>query len=69
MGPMGQKKIPPQGYICFRCGQSGHFIYDCPTNGDPAFNFNRKVQPQMNLGIPKIFLKPNAVGYEYQPNE
>lgn len=31
-------RAPPPGYVCFRCGMFGHFIYDCPTNGDPTFN-------------------------------
>eukprot|EP00112_Aurelia_sp_Birch-Aquarium-sp1_P009443 Seg2073.1 transcript_id=Seg2073.1/GoldUCD/mRNA.D3Y31 product="E3 ubiquitin-protein ligase RBBP6" protein_id=Seg2073.1/GoldUCD/D3Y31 len=31
-------KIRPGGYICFRCGQPGHFIRNCPTIGDPRFN-------------------------------
>ena len=24
---------PPPTYRCYRCGQQGHFINQCPTNG------------------------------------
>ncbi|XVF46805.1 hypothetical protein PTKIN_Ptkin03bG0057800 [Pterospermum kingtungense] len=37
----GQFKIPPQGYVCFRCKVAGHYIQHCPTNGDPNFDFER----------------------------
>lgn len=32
---------PPSGYVCHRCGQPGHFIQHCPTNGDPAYDLKR----------------------------
>ena len=32
---------PPPGYVCHRCQQPGHFIRNCPTNGDPAFDGRR----------------------------
>ena len=34
-------------------GWVGHFINNCPTNGDPSFDKVKK-----STGIPKIFLKP-----------
>jgi protein MPE1 len=46
---------PPPSYICFRCGQKGHYIANCPTNADP--NFNRP-KIRKTTGIPKTFLKP-----------
>ncbi|KAF1984383.1 DWNN-domain-containing protein [Aulographum hederae CBS 113979] len=47
------RELPP-GYICYRCLKKGHFIQDCPTNGDPnhvKFNVKR------TTGIPKSFLQ------------
>ena len=35
------KRTPHEGYVCRRCGVPGHFIYDCPTNGDPNYDFKR----------------------------
>lgn len=29
-----EKQAPPEGYICKRCNQSGHFIRDCPTRDE-----------------------------------
>ena len=46
---------PPLSYICFRCGQKGHYIANCPTNADP--NYNRP-KIRKTTGIPKTFLKP-----------
>ena len=43
-GRMGfglDKRTPHEGYVCRRCGVPGHFIYDCPTNGDPNYDFKR----------------------------
>ena len=37
-----QIKTPPAHYVCHRCHQKGHFINQCPTNGDPNYDFVRK---------------------------
>ena len=29
----GLMRPPPPNYICYRCGQKGHWIKLCPTNG------------------------------------
>lgn len=46
---------PPPNYVCFRCGQKGHYILNCPTNTDA--NFDRP-RIRKTTGIPKTFLKP-----------
>lgn len=46
---------PPQGYICHRCGEKGHWIQACPTNSNP--NFDNKPRIKRTTGIPKMFLK------------
>jgi protein MPE1 len=43
------------GYICYRCGEKGHWIQLCPTNDDP--NFDNKPRVKRTTGIPKSFLK------------
>jgi len=48
-------RVPPPSYICYRCGQPGHFIHHCPTNGDPNYDFHKVKKP---TGIPKSFLTP-----------
>ncbi|WUR02823.1 E3 ubiquitin-protein ligase RBBP6 [Vairimorpha necatrix] len=49
------KAAPPETYVCFRCGNKGHFIQHCPTNEDKAFDIARIRKPS---GIPKDFLIP-----------
>lgn len=46
---------PPAGYICYRCGEKGHWIQVCPTNDDP--NFDNKPRVKRTTGIPRSFLK------------
>jgi protein MPE1 len=46
---------PPTGYICYRCGEKGHWIQVCPTNDDPSFD--NKPRVKRTTGIPRSFLK------------
>jgi len=46
---------PPQGYICYRCGEKGHWIQSCPTNDNPEYDNRPRVK--RTTGIPKSFLK------------
>ncbi|KAI1764133.1 DWNN domain-containing protein [Hypoxylon sp. FL1150] len=46
---------PPNGYICYRCGQKGHWIQVCPTNDNPEFDNRPRVK--RTTGIPRSFLK------------
>ena len=46
---------PPPGYICYRCGEKGHWIMECPTNNDPTFDGRPRIK--RTTGIPKSFLK------------
>jgi len=49
-----QRGDPPPGYVCHRCHVSGHWIQDCPTNGDPKFDKKHRSQNmRMNLPVPK----------------
>ncbi|KAH7352683.1 hypothetical protein KP509_19G058400 [Ceratopteris richardii] len=57
IGP--EKRVPPPGYICHRCGIAGHFIQHCSTNGDPAFDVKKMKPP---TGIPKSMLFANPDG-------
>ncbi|KAJ4750354.1 hypothetical protein LUZ62_084759 [Rhynchospora pubera] len=66
---------PLPGYVCHRCNVPGHFIQNCPTNGNPAFNLKRFKPP---TGIPKSMLMttpdgsyslPGGAVAVLQPNE
>lgn len=46
---------PPAGYVCYRCGEKGHWIHSCPTLSDPSFD--GKFRVKRTTGIPKSFLK------------
>ncbi|KAJ6784821.1 hypothetical protein PWT90_10124 [Aphanocladium album] len=46
---------PPNGYICYRCGNKGHWIQSCPTNDDPDFDNRPRVK--RTTGIPRSFLQ------------
>lgn len=48
-------KEPPNGYICYRCGQKGHWIQNCPTIDDPAAQERKRFVRV--TGIPRSFLK------------
>ncbi|XP_027053177.1 E3 ubiquitin-protein ligase RBBP6-like isoform X2 [Pocillopora damicornis] len=43
----------PQSYVCYRCGKHGHFIRNCPTNGDARFDVPKV---KRTTGIPRTFL-------------
>jgi len=52
--PYSERPIPP-GYVCYRCGQKGHWIQDCPTNKDKEWD--GKPRLKRTTGIPRSFLK------------
>ncbi|KAE8215448.1 hypothetical protein CF327_g1275 [Tilletia walkeri] len=54
-GGSGSHKPPGPGYICYRCGQKGHWIQDCPTNDDREFDNRPRLK--RTTGIPKSMLK------------
>lgn len=56
---LGDVKPPPPTYQCHRCQGYGHWINQCPTNGDPKFDFKRVKKA---TGIPKAFLQAVAEG-------
>ncbi|KAG2373598.1 hypothetical protein C9374_009836 [Naegleria lovaniensis] len=47
--------VPPPNYICHRCKKPGHYIQNCPTNGDPRYDIKTI---RRATGIPKSFLTP-----------
>ncbi|NXY78983.1 RBBP6 ligase, partial [Glareola pratincola] len=55
---------PPPTYICFRCGNPGHYRKNCPTNGDK--NFKPVPRTKKSTGIPRSFMTevkdPNTKG-------
>eukprot|EP00850_Spirogloea_muscicola_P016930 SM000141S00874 [mRNA] locus=s141:150040:155595:- [translate_table: standard] len=61
----GRMSAPPVGYICHRCGQAGHYIQQCPTNGDPAYDARRVKLP---VGIPRTRLKADEEGTYILPD-
>ena len=48
-----QRGDPPPGYVCHRCHVSGHWIQDCPTNGDPKFDKKHRSQ-NMRCNLPGL---------------
>ena len=53
-GPVPDRP-PPQGYICYRCGEKGHWIQACPTNGDETFDNRKRIK--RTTGIPRSQLQ------------
>lgn len=51
-----QTKVPPSGYICYRCGQKGHYIQSCPK--PPSKSQESGTRLRKATGIPKAFLVP-----------
>lgn len=45
---------PSSNYICHRCNQPGHWIDQCPTNGDPTYD---KIKVRAPTGIPRSMLR------------
>ena len=73
-GGKGEMGAPPPGYICFRCNKSGHFIQNCPTNGDT--NFDASAKRRAPVGIPRSQLREvevsadgEKVGCPFEPNQ
>ncbi|KAJ7224243.1 DWNN domain-containing protein [Mycena pura] len=53
--PQNDRPLPPS-YVCYRCGQKGHWIQDCPTNNDRDFDHRPRIK--RTTGIPRSMLKP-----------
>lgn len=51
---MNTDKEPPVGYICYRCGQKGHWIQNCPKNSDPGASDGKRYVRV--TGIPRSML-------------
>ncbi|KAI8335801.1 DWNN domain-containing protein [Chlamydoabsidia padenii] len=49
------QRVPPATYVCYRCGQKGHYINQCPTNGDKDYDKHPRIK--RTTGIPRSFLK------------
>ncbi|KAI8982629.1 DWNN domain-containing protein [Pilobolus umbonatus] len=49
------QRVPPPTYVCYRCGQKGHYINQCPTNGDKDYDKHPRIK--RTTGIPRSFLK------------
>ncbi|KAJ1448413.1 hypothetical protein M885DRAFT_471149 [Pelagophyceae sp. CCMP2097] len=41
--------LPPPQYVCHRCGKGGHFIRECPENGNIDFD-----KPRVRHGVPGV---------------
>ncbi|CAE1273637.1 RBBP6 [Acanthosepion pharaonis] len=48
-----QTGTPPVGYVCYKCGKPGHYIYSCSLKGD-ANMVDMKIK--RSTGIPQSFL-------------
>jgi ribosomal protein L44E len=54
-GTIPQPK-PGPNYTCHRCGERGHFIKFCPTNGNPNYDQTSR-RSKRPSGIPTTFLQ------------
>lgn len=45
---------PSANYVCHRCNLPGHWIDQCPTNGDPTYD---KIKVRAPTGIPRSMLR------------
>ncbi|KAM4535438.1 uncharacterized protein V3H82_025203 [Fundulus diaphanus] len=56
--------VLPENYACYRCGNSGHHIRNCPVSGDK--NFEAPPRIKKSTGIPRSFMvevdDPNIKG-------
>ena len=55
---------PPPGYVCFRCSVPGHWIHQCPTNGDQNLDV---VRMKTAYGIPQNRLEHTEDGVLVAP--
>ncbi|KAK5080863.1 Protein mpe1 [Lithohypha guttulata] len=46
---------PPHGYVCYRCGDKGHWIQACPTNDDASYDNRTRIKK--TTGIPRSMLQ------------
>ncbi|KAJ8095271.1 Protein mpe1 [Marasmius tenuissimus] len=53
--PYQPERPLPASYVCYRCGQKGHWIKDCPTNSDREYD--NKPRIKRTTGIPRSMLK------------
>ncbi|KAF9017386.1 DWNN-domain-containing protein [Hymenopellis radicata] len=57
------RALPPSS-VCYRCGQKGHWIKDCPTNNNRGHDHKPRIK--RTTGIPRSMLKvveiPNSGG-------
>ncbi|KAM8844303.1 E3 ubiquitin-protein ligase RBBP6 isoform 2-T2 [Spinachia spinachia] len=56
--------VLPANYTCYRCGNTGHHIRNCPVSGDK--NFDAPARIKKSTGIPRSFMvevdDPNTKG-------
>eukprot|EP00201_Polytomella_parva_P001675 CAMPEP_0175077938 /NCGR_PEP_ID=MMETSP0052_2-20121109/23752_1 /TAXON_ID=51329 ORGANISM="Polytomella parva, Strain SAG 63-3" /NCGR_SAMPLE_ID=MMETSP0052_2 /ASSEMBLY_ACC=CAM_ASM_000194 /LENGTH=311 /DNA_ID=CAMNT_0016347627 /DNA_START=109 /DNA_END=1042 /DNA_ORIENTATION=+ len=60
----GRGGPPPPDYRCPRCGQLGHYVSHCPTQGDPTYD--KKVRA--TTGVPMSRMVRNPDGSVYLPD-
>ena len=49
----GARGVPPPYYVCKRCNIAGHYIQECPTNGDAAYDI--QVRETLGYGMGCVF--------------